>query len=222
MWSLSWAKRRTRGNTTARPRMPEDIRSVLFAADADYLDAVLIQIARDHGNVADYLRKEFGVDDAMQSAVRAALLSDGDVFSGHGAKQGRLVVTQHFEWRGKFDNLELNALHAEAFAHAILEIDWANQVEAHSLGWVTARDAGDLIGFVNVAWDGAIHAFILDTIVSINRRGQGIGTQLIAVAATEARAAGCTWLHVDFDDGLDRFYLDACRFRSTGAGLMEL
>jgi ribosomal protein S18 acetylase RimI-like enzyme len=93
------------------------------------------------------------------------------------------------EWCGNFDNQELNALHAEAFAHAILEIDWTSQVKAHSLGWAIARDAGELVGFVNVAWDRDIHAFILDTIVSVSRRRQGIGTRLIAVAAAEARAA---------------------------------
>lgn len=126
------------------------------------------------------------------------------------------------EWRGDFDNQELNALHAEAFAHAILEIDWTSQVKAHSLGWVIARDAGELVGFVNVAWDGDIHAFILDTTVSASRRRQGVGTQLIAVAAAEARAAGCEWLHVDFDKEHRPFYLDACGFKAVSAGLMAL
>jgi len=60
------------------------------------------------------------------------------------------MVTQRFEWRGHFNDRELNALHAEAFAHPILESDWSIQVATHSLGWVTARDAGELIGFVNV------------------------------------------------------------------------
>nr|WP_239020617.1 hypothetical protein [Nakamurella antarctica] len=32
---------------------------------------------------------------------------------------------------------------------------WWDQVREHSLGWVTARTAADqLVGFVNVAWDG--------------------------------------------------------------------
>jgi len=132
------------------------------------------------------------------------------------------VATQRFEWRGAFHNQELNALHAEAFAHPLLEIDWIGQVKAHSLGWVTARDAGELIGFVNVAWDGGVHAFILDTMVNARRRRQGIGTQLVAVAAAEARAAGCEWLHVDFDDELQPFYLDACGFKPTAAGLIAL
>ena len=129
---------------------------------------------------------------------------------------------KQFRWRGAFHNRELNALHAEAFAHAILEIDWNGQVQAHSLGWVTARDAGELIGFVNVAWDGDTHAFIPDTIVSASRRRQGIGTRLMAVAAAEARAAGCEWLHVDFDEEHRPFYLDACGFEPAPAGLMAL
>ena len=132
------------------------------------------------------------------------------------------MAKQQFEWRGEFDNQELNALHADAFAHAILETDWTGLVKTHSLGWVTARDDGELIGFVNVAWDGECHAFILDTIVSAGRRRQGIGTRLIAVAAAGARAAGCEWLHVDFDEELRPFYLDACGFEPTPAGLIAL
>lgn len=133
-----------------------------------------------------------------------------------------LATMQQFEWRGDFHNQELNSLHAEAFAQPILEIDWRGQVNAHSLGWVTAREAGELIGFVNVPWDGGIHAFILDIIVRAKRARQGIGMRLMAVAAAEARAAGCQWLHVDFDDELRPFYLDACGFKLTTAGLMAL
>src|SRR5687767_9140315 len=96
-----------------------------------------------------------------------------------------LVATKRFEWRGDFDNQELNGLHAEAFGHPILEINWSGQLKTHSLGWVTAREAGELVGFVNVPWDGAIHAFILDTIVSPKRTRQGIGRQLLALAAAE-------------------------------------
>jgi GNAT superfamily N-acetyltransferase len=132
------------------------------------------------------------------------------------------MVKQQFEWRGEFDNQELNALHAEAFAHAVLDIDWTSQVKAHSLGWVVARDYGELIGFVNVAWDGDIHAFILDTKVSARWRREGLGTRLMAVAVAEARAAGCEWLHVDFDVEHRPFFFDACGFEPTLAGLMAL
>jgi hypothetical protein len=80
------------------------------------------------------------------------------------SRQNFLACRRRYEWRRA--NRELNSLHAEAFAHPILDIDWISQVKAYSLGWVTARDDGELIRFVNVPWDGAIHAFILDTIVS--------------------------------------------------------
>ncbi|MGH8935863.1 MAG: GNAT family N-acetyltransferase [Acidimicrobiia bacterium] len=127
-----------------------------------------------------------------------------------------------FEWRGDFDNASLNALHAEAFNHPVLEHDWEDQVHAHSLGWVSARQGDNLIGFVNVPWDGATHAFIIDTIVSPRARRRGVGTQLIAVATREARAAGCEWLHVDFEAQLRPFYFDACGFQPTHAGLIAL
>ena len=57
--------------------MPNDIRSVLFAAHTDYLNAAFDQIAQDHGDVPAYLRTEVGLDEAMRSKVRAALLSVG-------------------------------------------------------------------------------------------------------------------------------------------------
>jgi GNAT superfamily N-acetyltransferase len=126
------------------------------------------------------------------------------------------------QWRGEFANAELNALHAEAFDHAVLEIDWAGQVRAHSLGWVTARAGGELVGFVNVPWDGASHAFLVDTIVSAKVRRQGVGRELVAAAAREAREAGCEYLHVDFEERLRPFYFGACGFRATAAGLLSL
>jgi ribosomal protein S18 acetylase RimI-like enzyme len=127
-----------------------------------------------------------------------------------------------FEWRGDFENAEVNALHAEGFGHPILDDDWRSQVERHSLGWVCARDGADLVGFVNVPWDGATHAFILDTLVAVRARRRGIGKRMIAMAADEARGARCEWLHVDFDADLAEFYLKASGFTPTPAGLLEL
>jgi GNAT superfamily N-acetyltransferase len=127
-----------------------------------------------------------------------------------------------YEWRGSFDNAELNALHADAFGHAVLDDDWNGHVHGHSLGWVCARKGGEVVGFVNVAWDGGVHAFILDTLVSASARRHGIGTQLVALATEQARAAGCEWLHVDFDDDLEAFYFVACGFRLTNGGLIAL
>ena len=127
-----------------------------------------------------------------------------------------------YEWRGTFTNAELNVLHAEGFDHRVLDDDWVAQVERHSLGWVTARDGDQLVGFVNVAWDGAIHAFILDTLVAATHRRHGIATELVGMATDHARSAGCEWLHVDFDDELREFYFGACGFTPTNAGLIQL
>lgn len=127
-----------------------------------------------------------------------------------------------FEWRGDFENNDVNSLHAEGFGHRLLDIDWDAQLRRHSLGWVCARDAGELVGFVNVPWDGGVHAFILDTLVAARARHHGIGTGLIATAVEHARAAGCEWLHVDFESHLTAFYFQACGFTPTDAGLIRL
>lgn len=127
-----------------------------------------------------------------------------------------------YAWRGGFDNRELNALHAEAFGHPVRDHDWPGQVERHSLGWVCAYESGVLSGWVNVAWDGAAHAFVLDAIVAARARHRGIGARMVALAAEQARDAGCEWLHVDFDDELEPFYIGACGFTPTPAGLIAL
>jgi GNAT superfamily N-acetyltransferase len=130
-------------------------------------------------------------------------------------------VTVEHTWRGAFANADVNALHAEAFGHRLLDDDWAGQVARHSLGWVTAVEDGQLVGFVNVAWDGGVHAFLLDTMVRADRRRRGIGAALVATAVQHARGTGCEWLHVDFEDHLRGFYRD-CGFVPTGAGLVAL
>ena len=128
-----------------------------------------------------------------------------------------------YGWRGEFDNAELNALHAEAFETQVFDTwDWRAQVERHSLGWVVARDGQRLVGFVNVPWDGLVHAWIQDTMVAASSRHQGVGTELVAAAVQEARKAGCEWLHVDCDDDLRAFYLDACGLRAASGGLIAL
>lgn len=63
--------------------------------------------------------------------------------------------TVTYVWRGEFENVEVERLHAEAFGHAVTEYDWQGQLQ-WSLGWVTARSDKRLVGFVNVAWDGGL------------------------------------------------------------------
>jgi GNAT superfamily N-acetyltransferase len=130
-----------------------------------------------------------------------------------------------YDWRGDFSNTEVNILHAEAFETRVFsdeEWDWRSQVENHSLGWIVARRGETLVGFVNVVWDGVVHAWIQDTMVAADRRGHGVGKGLVEAATSGARSAGCEWLHVDFDDDLGPFYFEACGFTPTNAGLIRL
>lgn len=127
-----------------------------------------------------------------------------------------------FEWRGAFANREVNALHAECFGHEPSGDDWWSQVNRFSLGWVCMRSGEGLTGFVNVAWDGGAHAFLLETMVAPASRRRGHASLLVETAVSHARGAGCEWLHVDFESHLREFYLGACGFEPTEAGLIRL
>ena len=124
-------------------------------------------------------------------------------------------------WRGPVTDDEMVDLVESHGGRA--SAGWWDQIRAHSLGWVAARDRdGILLGFVNVAWDGGDHAFLIDTKTRRRCQRQGIGSEAVQRAAFHARAAGCEWLHVDFEPDLAPFYLDACGFRPTDAGLIHL
>ena len=98
--------------------------------------------------------------------------------------------------------------------------DW-NPVLKRSLVYLCAYQERRLVGFVNIAWDGGVHGFILDTTVHPELRRRGIGRQLVLRAATEARDRNVEWLHVDFEPHLQGFY-DSCGFKPTDAGLLHL
>ena len=99
---------------------------------------------------------------------------------------------------------------------------WWEQIRGHSLGWVSAREDTLLVGFVNVAWDGGDHAFLIDTKTRGDYQHRGIGSLLVRRAVEHAKAAGCEWLHVDFGAELTPFYVEACGFRAMPAGLIHL
>jgi ribosomal protein S18 acetylase RimI-like enzyme len=116
-------------------------------------------------------------------------------------------------------NDELNALRDAAWTQ-VGDQDW-QPILQRSLGWVCATDGNRLIGFVNVAWDGGVHAFLLDTTVHPDFQRRGIGRALVEEAAAMAQQRGAEWLHVDYDEELDSFYR-GCGFRPTLAGLIDL
>jgi len=116
-------------------------------------------------------------------------------------------------------NDELNVLFANAWEnHRTLDF---LRVLQHSLLFVCAYYEMRLIGFVNVAWDGSQHAFILDTTVDRGFQRRGIGVQLVTRAAEAAKERGVEWLHVDYEPHLRNFY-EQCGFKDTAAGLMRL
>jgi len=131
-------------------------------------------------------------------------------------------VTVELVSRFPVDDHELSALHARAFHSRVQPAPWRERLQRHALTWVGAFDAGRLVGFVQVCWDGGAHAFLLDTAVDPQWRHRSIGRRLVEAAAADAAAAGCDWLHVDFEPHLEEFYLSRCGFTPTRAGLLRL
>ncbi len=127
-----------------------------------------------------------------------------------------------FRERCTVDDVALSQLHAAAFGETPRLVAWGTRLAGHSLTWIGAFDGERMVGFVNVAWDGDRHAFLLDTVVAAAHRGMGIGTDLVTRAVALASAAGCTWLHADFADDLAPFYRDRCGLTPTAAGLLRL
>jgi ribosomal protein S18 acetylase RimI-like enzyme len=90
-------------------------------------------------------------------------------------------------------------------------------VLSRSFTRVTARDDDEVVGFVDVAWDGGVHFFMLDTTVGPSRQRRGIGSELVRRAIEACRGHG-EWIHVDSDDELmDRLYF-ANGFQPANAG----
>lgn len=117
-------------------------------------------------------------------------------------------------------NEQLRDLFADAWPTEEPVEDFS-QVLSRSLGYVCAFSGKELVGFVNVVWDGATHAFLLDPTVREDLRRKGIGSELVRRAIEIARSSGAEWLHVDFEPDLEDFYL-RCGFKITAAGLIRL
>ncbi|BDT67737.1 hypothetical protein os1_19150 [Comamonadaceae bacterium OS-1] len=86
---------------------------------------------------------------------------------------------------------------------------------------VCAYSGEALVGFVNIAWDGHAHAFVLDPTVAPAFRRQGIGRQLVLHGIGAAKSAGLAWIHVDYEPALRGFY-QQCGFQTSEAGVIQL
>lgn len=116
-------------------------------------------------------------------------------------------------------DLELNELFSASWPnHRIVEFQ---TVFRSSMAYVCAYQEGKLIGYVNAAWDGKTHAFILDTTVHPGHRHRGIGKELVLRALEQAKMRGVAWVHVDYEPHLKGFYAQ-CGFRSSEAGVFSV
>jgi ribosomal protein S18 acetylase RimI-like enzyme len=135
-----------------------------------------------------------------------------------------MVLSHAFEMRSRFDvdDETLSMLHDSAFGTAGAVLPWSERLSRFSVSWVGAFDGPDLVGFVHAIWDGGHHAFLLDTVVRPAYQRRGLGGALVDQLVADVRAAGCEWLHVDYEPHLRSFYEGACGFGRTDAGLVRL
>lgn len=117
-------------------------------------------------------------------------------------------------------NAELDHLYAAAWPNHRSPYDFGSEL-SHALVVIGAFHGTDLVGFVRLAWDGGVHAFLLEPTVTPEFRRRGIGRALVARAVDVARERGMDWVHVDYEPDLVSFY-HACGFASTNAGLIRL
>src|SRR5215831_9390400 len=117
-------------------------------------------------------------------------------------------------------NAELDQLYLVSWPNHRAPYDFRQELE-HALAYVCAYDGDDLIGFVRLAWDGGVHAFLLEPTVRPDFRRRGIGRILVAWVVAVARECGLEWVYVDYEPNLCSFY-EACGFWPTDAGLIRL
>lgn len=130
-----------------------------------------------------------------------------------------MTVSIHYLVNPTLTNEALNALFGAAWPEHH-ERDF-KPIWRRSLAYIGAYHDAQLVGYVNVAWDGGVHTFLLDTTVHPDYQRQGIGAQLVRTAIEAARAQGVQWMEVDYEPHLEQFYR-ACGFRPTLAGLLDL
>lgn len=127
--------------------------------------------------------------------------------------------------------LELDAYPGDAQLAPLWLAAWGNPLAegyakilhrslCHAVAW-DGNERRQLTGFVNVAWDGGVHAFLLDTTVHPDFQRRGIATELVRLVTDASRERGAEWLHVDYEPHLEGFYR-GCGFRPTPAALIHL
>ncbi|HEX7447715.1 MAG TPA: GNAT family N-acetyltransferase [Pirellulales bacterium] len=119
----------------------------------------------------------------------------------------------------KVSDEELNRLFRASRQNHV-QREFASILE-HSLGYVCAYKENRLVGFVNVAWDGGAHGFLLDATVDPRVQRRGVGQKLVRRAIEIAEAADLEWLHVDDEPHLAEFY-EEWGFQKKQASVLNL
>jgi ribosomal protein S18 acetylase RimI-like enzyme len=127
-------------------------------------------------------------------------------------------VAVRYETQPKLDPSKLDELFRVAWGSP--KPGYAD-VLARSFTWIAAMQDDELVGFVNVAWDGGVHFFLVDTTVHPGCRRQGIGSSLLEEAIRACRGHG-EWLHVDAPEELMERLYEPRGFQRTPAGLLDL
>ena len=118
-------------------------------------------------------------------------------------------------------NEDLSELYALGWERERVVVYDFQPIHERSLGFFCAYAGEKLVGYVNLAWDGGVHAFLLDPTVHPAFKRRGIGRELVRHAVELAHQRGLEWVHVDYEPHLDGFY-KSCDFKPTLAGLINL
>lgn len=118
-------------------------------------------------------------------------------------------------------NEDLSELYALGWERERVVVYDFQPIHERSLGFFCAYSGDKLVGYVNLAWDGGVHAFLLDPTVHPAFKRRGIGRELVRHAVELAHQRSLEWVHVDYEPHLDSFY-KGCGFKPTLAGLINL
>lgn len=120
----------------------------------------------------------------------------------HSTREDRAVSGVRYEWRGAISDREMVAL-VESHGGST-EAGWWDRIRPYSLGWVVAREDDDtVVGFVNVAWDGGEHAFLIDTKVPGEHQRRGLArpsSRRQQPTPKPPDASGCMWTSRSISD----------------------
>jgi len=126
-----------------------------------------------------------------------------------------------FEYRvaPPVSELSLNTLFSAARGHH----RWRRFASMHrrSLVYLCAYYRNQVVGYVNVVWDGGTRGFLVDLTVHPEYRGRGIGTALVERAVEVANRRGVGSLRAEFGPDEVEFYR-RLGFESVDAGVRRL